>query len=62
MISCQAFYCINEKGKCVKICFCNYRSGLPLSTHRTVTTKKTGKYDSSGDKKEKKSMCTPKMS
>ena len=29
---------------------------LPLSTHRPVTTKNTGKYDSTGDKKEK-SMC-----
>jgi hypothetical protein len=31
----------------------NYRSGLSLSTHRPVTTKNTGKYDSIGDKKEK---------
>jgi hypothetical protein len=30
---------------------CNYRSRLPLSTHRPVTTKNTGKYDSIGDKK-----------
>jgi hypothetical protein len=55
MTSCQTFYCTNEKGKCEKNCFfCNYRSGLPLSTHRPVTTKNTGKYDSIGDKKEKK--------
>jgi hypothetical protein len=27
---------------------------LPLSTHRPVTTKNTGKYDSIGDKKKKK--------
>ena len=55
MTSCQTFYCTNEKGKWENICFgCNYRSGLPLSTHRPVTTKNTGKYDSIGDKKEKK--------
>ena len=53
--SCQAFYCTIEKGKC------NYRSGLPLSTHRPVTTKNMRKYDSIGDKKEK-SMCTHKTS
>ncbi len=51
----------HEKGKCEKIFFCNYRSGLSLSTHRPVTTKNTGKYDSIGDKKEK-SMCTHKIS
>ena len=45
MTSCQEFYCTNEKGKCEKIFFCNYRS---------VTTKNTRKYDSIGDKKEKK--------
>jgi hypothetical protein len=33
--------------------FCNYRSGLSLSTHRPVTTKNTGKYDSIGDKNDK---------
>jgi hypothetical protein len=38
--------------------FCNYRSGLPLSSHRPVITKNTGKYDSIGDKKRKKNMCT----
>ena len=43
----------HEKGKCEKIFFCNYRSGLSLSTHRPVTTKNTGKYDSIGDKEEK---------
>ena len=54
MTSCQALYCTNEKGKRVKnFVFCNYRSGLTLSTHRPVTTKNTGKYDSIGDKKEK---------
>ena len=50
----------HEKGKCEKIFFCNYRSGLSLSSHRPVTTKNTGKYDSIGDKKEK-SMCTHKI-
>ena len=44
-----------------RIFFCNYRSGLSLSTHRPVTTKNTGKYDIIGDKKEK-SMCTHKIS
>jgi hypothetical protein len=44
-----------------RIFFCNYRSGLSLSTHRPVTTKNTGKYDSIGDKKEK-SMCSHKTS
>ena len=48
MTSCQTFYCTNEKGKC------NYRSGLHLSTHQPVTTKNMGKYDSIGDKEEKK--------
>ena len=37
-----------------RICFCNFRSELPLSTHRPVTTKNNVKYDSIGDKKEKK--------
>ena len=36
-----------------RIFFCNYRSGLSLSSHRPVTTKNTGKYDSIGDKKKK---------
>ena len=54
MTSCQTLYCTNEKGKCEEIFFCNYWSGLSLSTHRPVTTKNTGKYDSIGDKKEKK--------
>ena len=54
MASCQTFYCTNEKGKWEKNFFCNYRSGLPLSTHRPVTTKNTGKNDSIGAKKEKK--------
>ena len=40
----------NEKGKCEKMFLCNYRSGLPFSTHRPVTSKNTGKYDSIGDK------------
>jgi hypothetical protein len=44
-----------RKGKLwEELFFCNYRSGLPLSTHRPVTTKNMGKYDSIGDKKEKK--------
>ena len=55
MTSCQTFYCTNEKGKCEKNCFffifCNYRSGLPLSTHQPVTMKNMGKYESIGDKK-----------
>ena len=56
MTSCQTFYCTNEKGKCEKNCFFfgNYRSGLPMSTHQPLTTKNTGKYDSIGEKKEKK--------
>jgi hypothetical protein len=48
----------HEKGKCEKIFFYNYRSGLSLSTHRPVTTKNTGKYDSIGNKKEKKHVYT----
>ena len=59
MTSCQAFYCTNEKEKCEMIFFCNYRSGRALSTHRPVTTKNKGKYDSIGDKKQK-NMCTRK--
>jgi hypothetical protein len=31
--------------------FCHYQSRLPLSTHRPVTTKNMGKYNSIGDKK-----------
>ena len=55
MTSCQPFYCTNEKGKCENnLFFRNSRSGLPLSTHRPVTTKNTGNYGSIGDKKEKK--------
>ena len=42
MTYCQAFYYTNEKGKCEKNFFCNYLSGLPLSTHRPVTTKNMG--------------------
>ena len=62
MTSCQALYCTNEKGKYEKnVFFCNYRSGLSLSTHRPVTTKNPGKYDSIGDKKVK-SMSTHKTS
>ena len=42
------------KRESVKIFFvCNYRSGLPLSAHRPVTTKNMGKYDSIGDKNKK---------
>ena len=54
MTSCQTFYCTNEKGKCEKnfFFFCNYRSGLPLSTHQPVATKNTGKYVSIGDNKK----------
>ena len=28
MTLCQAFYCTNEKGKCEKNLFCNYRSDM----------------------------------
>jgi len=50
MTSCQAFYCTDEKRKSEKNCLCNYRSRLPLSTHRPVSTKtNTGKYVSIGD-------------
>ena len=49
----------NEKGKCEKMFLCNYRSGLPFSTHRPVTSKNTGKYDSIGDKKRKKHVYAP---
>jgi hypothetical protein len=52
MTSWQTFYCTNEKGKCEKNCFlCNYRSGLPLSTHRPVTTKNKAR-----GKKQQKNM------
>ena len=61
MTSCQALHCTNEKGKCEKNFCCNYRSGLSLSTDRPVTTKNTGKYDSTDDKKEK-NMCTHQTS
>ena len=60
MTSCQAFYCTNERENVRRIFFCNYRSGLSLSTHRPVTTKNTGKYDSIGDKKEKKTCVSIK--
>jgi hypothetical protein len=49
------------KRESVIIFFCNYQSGLPMLTHRPVTTKNTGKYDSIGEKKEK-SMCMHKTS
>jgi hypothetical protein len=61
MTSCQALYWTIEKGECAKNFFCNYRLGLSLSTHRPVTTKNPGKYDSIGDKNEKR-MCTHKTS
>jgi hypothetical protein len=37
-----------------RIFLCNYGSGLPLSTHRSVTSKNTGKYDSIRNKKKPK--------
>ena len=52
---------MHEKWKCEEILLCNYQSGLSVSSHRPVTTKNTGKYDSISDKKEK-SMCTHKIS
>ena len=55
------FIALTKRESVRRIFFCNYRSGLPLSTHRPVTTKNTGKYDSIGDKKEK-SMCMHKTS
>jgi hypothetical protein len=55
------FIALTKRESVRRICFCYYRSGLSLSTHRPVTTKNTGKYDSIDDKKEK-SMCTHKTS
>jgi hypothetical protein len=55
------FIALTKRESLRGIFFCNYRSGLSLSTHRPVTMKNTGKYDSIGDKKEK-SMCTHKIS
>jgi hypothetical protein len=37
---------ITKRESVKRFFFCNYRSGLSLSTHRPVTTKNTGKYDS----------------
>ena len=55
MTSCQTFYCTNEKGKCEKnFFFCNYRSRLPLSTHRPVTTKNTRESTTALATKKKK--------
>ena len=53
MTSCQTFYCTNEKKKCEKNCFFCI---LPIRTTLvdTSTTKNNGKYNSIGDKKEKK--------
>jgi hypothetical protein len=48
------FIALTKRESVRRIFFCNYRSGLSLSTHRPVTTKNTGKYDSIGDKKRKK--------
>jgi hypothetical protein len=48
------FIALTKRESVRRFCFCNYRSGLSLSTHRPVTTKNTGKYDSIGDKKRKK--------
>ena len=45
---------ITERESVRRIFLCNYRLGLPLSTHRPVTSKNTGKYDSIGDKNRKK--------
>ena len=49
MTSCQTFYCTNENGTCEKILFVCF-----VIIDRPMTTKNTGKYDSNGDKKEKK--------
>jgi hypothetical protein len=57
LIFTKSLWLHSEKGKCENFFLCNYPSGLPLSIHRPVTSKNTGKYDSIGDKKEK-SMCT----
>ena len=54
MTSCQAFYCTNEKGKSEKNFFFVITGQNYPCQHRPVTTKNTGKYDSIGDKKEKK--------
>ena len=55
------FIALTERESVRKNFFCDYWSGLSLSTHRPVTTKNTGKYDSIGDNKEK-SICTHKIS
>ena len=44
-----------------RIFFCNYRSGLSLSTHRPVITKNTGKYDSIGNKKYQTCVCIKRI-
>ena len=46
------FIALMKRGSLRRIFYCNYRSGLSLSTHRPVTTKNNGKYDSIGDKKK----------
>jgi hypothetical protein len=55
------FIALTKRESVRRIFLCNYRLGLPLSTHRPVFMKNTGKYNSIGDKKEK-SMCTHKTS
>ena len=45
------FIALTKRESVRRFIFCNYRSGLSLSTHRPVTAKNTGKYDSIGDKK-----------
>jgi hypothetical protein len=48
------FIALTKRESVRRFFFCNYRSRLPLSTGRPVTTKNTGKYDGIGNKKEKK--------
>jgi hypothetical protein len=54
MTSGQAFYCTNEKGKSEKDFFFFVITDHTLVTHRPVTAKNTGKYDSIGEKNGKK--------
>ena len=53
MPSCQASNYYSEKGKCEKSFFLQLPI-LSLSTHQPLSAKNTGRYDSIGDKKEKK--------
>ena len=58
MPSCQASNCTNEKGRV----FFFKLPILSLSTHQPLSAKNTGKYDSIGDKNEKKNTCMHKTS